>query len=71
MDGDPLEAEVKRAMIDRSAHSLVLVDASKLSARGRQAVVSLKAISDLLADGLAAEQIERLLASGARKVTSP
>jgi DeoR/GlpR family transcriptional regulator of sugar metabolism len=71
MDGDALEAEVKRAMIEQSAHSLLLVDASKLSARGRQAIVPLKVVSHVLADGLASGDIERLIASGARQVTTP
>ena len=70
MDGDPLEAEVKRAMVEQSAHSLVLIDASKLSARGRQAVVPLKAVSQVIADGLTTAGAEQLLASGAAKVTA-
>jgi DeoR/GlpR family transcriptional regulator of sugar metabolism len=70
MDGDPLEAEVKRAMVQQSAHSLLLVDASKLTARGRQAVVPLKSVSQVLADGLTTAGVERLLASGARRVTT-
>jgi DeoR/GlpR family transcriptional regulator of sugar metabolism len=69
MDGDPLEAEVKRAMIEQSTHSLLLVDASKLSARGRQAIVPIKHVSNVLADGLEAGEIDRLLACGARQVT--
>jgi DeoR/GlpR family transcriptional regulator of sugar metabolism len=70
MDGDALESEVKRAMIDQSAHSLVLVDESKLSARGRQAIIPLKGISQVLADGLTPEELDWLLASGAQKVTT-
>jgi DeoR/GlpR family transcriptional regulator of sugar metabolism len=70
MDGDALEAEVKRAMIAQSAHSLLLVDESKLSLRGRQAIVPLKAVSHVLGDGLTPDQIDWLRASGARKVTT-
>ncbi|MBE2320726.1 DeoR/GlpR transcriptional regulator [Solirubrobacter sp. CPCC 204708] len=55
-DADVLEAEVKRTMLAQAEHSVLLLDASKLRARGRQAIAPITALSDVLTDGLAPEQ---------------
>jgi DeoR/GlpR family transcriptional regulator of sugar metabolism len=64
-DADVLEAEVKRAMLEQSEHSVLLVDDSKLQARGRQALAQVRQVSLVLADGLAAEGVDRLTELGA------
>jgi DeoR/GlpR family transcriptional regulator of sugar metabolism len=64
-DADDLEAAVKAAMIEQAKESVLLVDASKLSARGKQAVAPLNAISLVIADGLREVDADRLRADGA------
>jgi DeoR/GlpR family transcriptional regulator of sugar metabolism len=51
-DADPLEAEVKRAMIDQAAHPVLLIDRSKLGARGLNAVVPSSSLKLVIAHGL-------------------
>jgi DeoR/GlpR family transcriptional regulator of sugar metabolism len=51
-DVDPLEAEVKRAMLEQSEQSVLLLDDSKLTARGPQAIAPVASTSLVLADGL-------------------
>src|SRR4051794_32190809 len=63
-DADVLEAEVKRAMLEQAGHSALLVDESKLAARGRQAITSVAGVSLVLADGLDADEQQRLVAFG-------
>src|SRR4051794_28677591 len=50
-DIDVLEAEVKRVMLEQSAEPVLLLDASKLAVRGRQAIAPLRAVHLVLADG--------------------
>jgi DeoR/GlpR family transcriptional regulator of sugar metabolism len=64
-EADVLEAEVKRSMLERSEQSVLLLDESKLSARGRQAIASVDAVSFVLAEGLRGEDAERLTRAGA------
>jgi DeoR/GlpR family transcriptional regulator of sugar metabolism len=64
-DADPLEAEVKRAMIAQSGHTMLLVDETKLAMRGLSVIGSLSDVSRVVADGLSAEQAAALRASGA------
>jgi DeoR/GlpR family transcriptional regulator of sugar metabolism len=64
-DADDLEAAVKSAMIEQAKESVLLLDASKLSARGRQAVAPVNAVSLVIADGLDQADAERLRADGA------
>ena len=59
-DIDVLEAEVKRAMLEQAEHAVLLLDGSKVDARGRQAVAHVDAVSLVLADGLAADDHEQL-----------
>jgi DeoR/GlpR family transcriptional regulator of sugar metabolism len=63
-DADDLEAAIKRARIEQSKESVLLLDGSKLATRGRQAIAPLSALSAVLADGLDATEAERLEASG-------
>jgi DeoR/GlpR family transcriptional regulator of sugar metabolism len=51
-DADPLEAEVKRAMIGQAREPVLLVDHSKLTARGLNAIGPLSRMALVLAHGL-------------------
>src|SRR4051794_34935043 len=64
-DADVLEAEVKRAMLEQADQSALLLDESKLTARGRQAIAPIAKVSLILADGLGAHDHERLAELGA------
>src|SRR4051794_24958786 len=64
-DADVLEAEVKRTMLEQAEHSTLLLDDSKLTARGRQAIVPVAHASLVLADGLPTADRERLSLLGA------
>jgi DeoR/GlpR family transcriptional regulator of sugar metabolism len=64
-DADPLEAEVKRAMIAQSGVSVLLVDDSKLTIRGLSVIAPASEVTCVLAVGLSAEQVAGLRASGA------
>ena len=70
VDGDLLEAEVKQAMIRHAGQSVLLVDDSKLTARGRQAIGPISAVSHVLADGLDDTEAVRLRSLGAANVTT-
>ena len=64
-DLDVLEAAVKRAMLEQSEQSVLLLDDSKLTARGRQAIAPVGAVALVLADGLTAGDAARLRDRGA------
>ncbi len=64
-DAEVLEAEVKRAMLEQAEQSVLLLDESKLTARGRQAVAPVTALSLVLADGLAPAEARRIADLGA------
>jgi DeoR/GlpR family transcriptional regulator of sugar metabolism len=64
-DADPLEAEVKRAMIGQAAESTLLIDRSKLSLRGLSAIASVSEITGVIAHGLSEAEADALRASGA------
>jgi DeoR/GlpR family transcriptional regulator of sugar metabolism len=51
-DVDPLEAEVKRAMISQANQSVLLIDRSKLTARGLNAIALVSDVSLVLAHGI-------------------
>jgi len=51
-DADMLEAEVKRAMIAQAARAVLLVDRTKLSARGQNAIVAAREIASVLTHGV-------------------
>ena len=63
-DADPLEAEVKRAMIEQAAESTLLLDRSKLEARGLSAIAPLPAVSAVIAHGVAEPQLTVLTNAG-------
>jgi DeoR/GlpR family transcriptional regulator of sugar metabolism len=62
---DVLEAEVKRVMLQQAEHSVLLVDGSKLAARGRQALAQVATVSLVLIDGLNLSETARLAELGA------
>ncbi|MBE2317645.1 DeoR/GlpR transcriptional regulator [Solirubrobacter sp. CPCC 204708] len=64
-DADVLEAEIKRTMLAQAEQSVLLLDDSKLSARGRQAVAPVARVSLVLVDGLARTDAARLSDLGA------
>jgi DeoR/GlpR family transcriptional regulator of sugar metabolism len=59
-DADVLEAEVKRAMVEQAKAPVLLLDDSKLAARGRQAIARVTSVALVLADGLDAGERARL-----------
>jgi DeoR/GlpR family transcriptional regulator of sugar metabolism len=59
-DADLLEAEVKRAMLEQAEQPALLLDDSKLAARGRQAIAPLRSLAFVLADGVEAADVARL-----------
>ena len=61
-DADPLEAEVKRAMIAQASESVLLIDRTKLASRGLNAIVPLAEISLVIAHGMS-DSDARLLRS--------
>jgi DeoR/GlpR family transcriptional regulator of sugar metabolism len=63
-DADELEAEVKRSMIAQSHEPVLLVDDSKLGARGQNAIVRVTDVSSVLAVGAPPAALESLRASG-------
>jgi DeoR/GlpR family transcriptional regulator of sugar metabolism len=63
-EADPLEAELKRTMIAQAGHSTLLVDRSKLSARGLTAVVPVSEISSVLGADLSPDEIATLRGHG-------
>ena len=69
-DPDPLEAEVKRTMIEQSTQSIFLLDASKLEGRGLVVIARLEELSVVLAAGVEDPEAARLrkLAANVRLV---
>ena len=59
-DADVLEAEVKHAMLEQAEQSVLLLDGSKLSARGRQAIAPVRAATLVLTDDAAAGALAEL-----------
>jgi DeoR/GlpR family transcriptional regulator of sugar metabolism len=64
-DADDLEASVKAAMLEQAKQSVLLLDASKVLTRGRQAVAPIGSVSLVLADGLGDADVEQLRAARA------
>lgn len=65
-DPDPLEAEVKRAMIERAEAPVLLVDGSKLDRRGLSVIAHVSDLSLLLAADAPDPRLDALAASGVR-----
>jgi DeoR/GlpR family transcriptional regulator of sugar metabolism len=64
-DADPLEAEVKRAMIAQAGEATLLIDRSKLTARGLSVIASVTDLAGILAYGLSPGEADALRATGA------
>jgi len=67
-DADSLEAEVKRAMIPQAGESILLVDHTKLLARGLSVVASVSELSGVMVHGVSTAETATLLAAGASVV---
>jgi len=63
-DADSLEADVKRTMIAHARDAVLLIDGSKLEARGLIAIAPLSQIAFALATGITPEQAELLERGG-------
>jgi DeoR/GlpR family transcriptional regulator of sugar metabolism len=63
-DADELEAEVKRSMIGQSEESVLLLDESKLRARGQNAIARVTEVTTVLAAGAVRSALEPLRATG-------
>lgn len=63
-DADPLEAEVKATMIAHAQEAVLLIDESKLNARGLNAVGRVADLSAVLTYGVAAKALAALRATG-------
>jgi DeoR/GlpR family transcriptional regulator of sugar metabolism len=65
-DADPLEAEVKRTMIEQAGASTLLIDRTKLGTRGLSAIAPLSDLDSVIAYGLAGAETEALSHGGVR-----
>ena len=63
-DADPLEAEVKAAMIAHAEEAILLIDDSKLEARGLNAVGRVSDLAAVLTYGVGPGALARLRATG-------
>src|SRR4051812_27545518 len=63
-DADPLEAELKRTMIEQAGDSVLLIDASKLSTRGLSVIAPVSDVSTTLACGLSDAESDALRLGG-------
>src|SRR3954451_3035510 len=72
-DADPLEAELKRTMIEQAGESVLLIDQSKLSVRGLSVIAPIGEVATTLAIGLADSEADALRLGGTavRAVASP
>lgn len=68
-DPDPLEAEVKRVMIEQSRQSVLLIDDSKLGQPGMSVIANLSQLSTVLATDIP-EQVLAALPAGDAEVRS-
>ena len=65
-DPDPLECEVKRAMIERAEESVLLLEPDKLRSRGSHLIASSEDISLVLAVDLSSDQVTQIQRRGVR-----
>jgi DeoR/GlpR family transcriptional regulator of sugar metabolism len=65
-DANPLEAEVKRTMIERARESILLIDGSKFDQPGLSAIAPISAVDTVLVAGADRAQLRSLGESGAR-----
>jgi DeoR/GlpR family transcriptional regulator of sugar metabolism len=64
-DADPLEAEVKRTMIEHAGEATLLIDRSKLSVRGLNVIAPLAAVTGVLTHGVTRAEADALRGGGA------
>jgi DeoR/GlpR family transcriptional regulator of sugar metabolism len=65
-DANPLEAEVKRTMIERARESILLIDGSKFDHAGLSAIAPITAVDTVLVTGGEPAHITALADSGVR-----
>ena len=63
-DADPLEAEVKRAMISRAEEAMALVDGTKFHTRGLAAITNADQLACVLATGATADDLASIRSAG-------
>jgi DeoR/GlpR family transcriptional regulator of sugar metabolism len=63
-DADPLEAEVKRAMIGQAARATLLIDRPKLAVRGLSVIGPASQLAEVIGYGLSSREVEALAAHG-------
>src|SRR3954449_7193154 len=63
-DADPLEAELKRTMIEQAGESILLIDQSKLSTRGLSVIAPISDVATTLAVGLEEGEADTLRLGG-------
>jgi DeoR/GlpR family transcriptional regulator of sugar metabolism len=63
-DANPLEAEVKRTMIERARESILMIDGSKFDQPGLSAITPVAAVDTVLIHGGDAEHLRSLAAAG-------
>ena len=63
-EADPLEAEVKRAMVGRSATAILMLDGSKFERAGLSAITDLRAVDVVLVADATPAQTARLKSAG-------
>jgi DeoR/GlpR family transcriptional regulator of sugar metabolism len=63
-DADPLEAEVKRSMIEHAETVTLLVDRSKLGIRGLAVIEQLRKLDLILASGFTKDELDQLAVHG-------
>jgi DeoR/GlpR family transcriptional regulator of sugar metabolism len=69
-DAEPLEAELKRTMIEQASDSVLLIDHSKLSVRGLSVIASIADVSTMVVTDLADPQVDALRLGGTTVVTA-
>jgi DeoR/GlpR family transcriptional regulator of sugar metabolism len=63
-DADPLEAELKRTMIEQAGEAVLLIDQSKLSTRGLSVIAPVGEVATTLAAGLDESEADALRLGG-------
>jgi len=69
-DADVLEAEVKRAMVDRAEDAILLIDGTKLETRGLSVIAHISHVRHVVAAELSKDEAGRLAAYGVPVVSA-
>jgi DeoR/GlpR family transcriptional regulator of sugar metabolism len=64
-DADELEAELKRAMLEHASEAVLLLDSSKLAARGQSVIAHVRDFSQVLTEGVEDDALAPFRALGA------